>query len=501
MADRSQLELCEGTVRVILVSSTGQRSLITPLFNGSISLNHIFFYFLLDPTEQLSLSDSNRDSNEILLDDDEGLSVQKFTSKQEIFLTISSIQGTIHSWIGKKIKVWYEHEQMYEIATIFSRLKNDSFKINWEKGGTEIMDLKVADMTEDPTNDERWSFVDGNEMVLDVPSIPFFSKKEPPKKIRKCGICGLVIDKTETYYASDSNPVLCESCVKNGEREVSVVIGNSWILSDAFVPNSVVSTLLNCFDLYKFLPCVGVKEKDTKSFSIDWKSYEELQRDFISIGSGLRCLGLNPGDIVGIAAKNCYQFTVTILACLYQGLIYAPFHATFNETQIKALISTMNIKCVVCDASESLKTWNATDAVQHDFYIVEIDEKEFSQHEKDSVHRRVLGFGLVQSMGQQKLLGPSPHSQEIDCVSLVFTSGSTGTPKGAVETKSKVLETLQNGLLGSDPGYTVHFEYMPMTHGVARDNFIQAILCGGKTFLFSGDSRKEQKEGKEKESK
>jgi fatty-acyl-CoA synthase len=169
-------------------------------------------------------------------------------------------------------------------------------------------------------------------------------------------------------------------------------------------------------------------------------SYAEFGRRVEALARGLRALGLERGDRVGVWAPNCAEWVLTQFATAQAGLIQVNINPAYRLSELEYTLTKVGVKALI--AASSFKT---SDYVG----IIETLAPEISGSEPGKLEaKRLPALGIVAKIGGERRAGwfefgelserpngasvalPSDLSNR-DPINIQFTSGTTGLPKGA----------------------------------------------------------------------
>jgi long-chain acyl-CoA synthetase len=137
-------------------------------------------------------------------------------------------------------------------------------------------------------------------------------------------------------------------------------------------------------------------------------SYGQLADRVSRLASGLKSkLGLEPGDRVAIAAKNCPEYYELMFACWHAGLVAVPMNAKLHAREFAYILDNSGTKA--CFASSDLES-----AIPQARPITRLDEL------------------------RAEPMAPVDVKPD-DGAWLFYTSGTTGVPKGATLTHRNLL--------------------------------------------------------------
>lgn len=139
-------------------------------------------------------------------------------------------------------------------------------------------------------------------------------------------------------------------------------------------------------------------------------SYDELARTIGAFGSVLHSFGVKPGETVTIITSSSFQQAVSIIACLFNGVIASPLSPVLPENLMAEFISHASPALILGDEPGLLRS----EATQG---------------------RKVLLFENAFA-GSGEIVKPHHHAE--DGGLLIYTSGTTGTAKGVLLSPSHI---------------------------------------------------------------
>ena len=133
----------------------------------------------------------------------------------------------------------------------------------------------------------------------------------------------------------------------------------------------------------------------------------------------IHTLGLKPGERVGIAMKNCTNYSIVLFAAWHAGLIAVPMNAKLHPREFKFILE--NSRARMCFVTSDL-------------------EKSIQEASKENAELTILNtdsaeYGKLQKFEEIKMAETKPD----DIAWLFYTSGTTGRPKGAMLTHRNLL--------------------------------------------------------------
>ncbi len=176
-------------------------------------------------------------------------------------------------------------------------------------------------------------------------------------------------------------------------------------------------------------------------------NYSQLADNAARIAGALRnTFGLEPGDRVGLAMKNCAEFLEILYGCWHAGLVAVPINAKLHKSEFAYILE--NSEARLCFATSDLTETIASlqgGALER---VIEVGGGEYGD---------VLGADPIACTTR------APQ----DPAWLFYTSGTTGRPKGAVLSHRNLLAAIFCYFADMDQGapWNATLHAAPMSHG------------------------------------
>jgi long-chain acyl-CoA synthetase len=176
------------------------------------------------------------------------------------------------------------------------------------------------------------------------------------------------------------------------------------------------------------------------------RDYGDMAGRVARLAGALRGFGLNPGDRVAIAAKNCPDYVEVLYAIWHAGLAAVPANAKLHGAELGYILEQSGAR--VCFVSGGL-------------------DGELVAHAPKSVERLIcIGSADYEALFAADPIAVVPRGGD-DLAWLFYTSGTTGRPKGAMLTH-KVLAAASEAYAAEvdtlAPGDPL-LHAAPMSHG------------------------------------
>lgn len=188
--------------------------------------------------------------------------------------------------------------------------------------------------------------------------------------------------------------------------------------------------------------------------SFDELTFTELLEKVSRLAGGLRSLGVNPGDVVGVYLPMSAEAVISLLAVARVGAVFVPIFSGYGVEAVAARIDDPRPKVVICAdgysrrgapvamkevADEAIDRVGGVDAV---IWIA------YGDREEPAIHPRDHKWDEVIAVSEPVDAVPTPSEAPL---LLAYTSGTTGRPKGAVHVQGGLsVKLAQEGAFQGD---------------------------------------------------
>ncbi|RYP90014.1 hypothetical protein DL770_003859 [Monosporascus sp. CRB-9-2] len=238
----------------------------------------------------------------------------------------------------------------------------------------------------------------------------------------------------------------------------------------------------------------GVKKEVEKEWTyfelspFEFITHKEFEKRALSIGAGLRKLGLEPADRLHIFATTSPNWQFMHHGCSSQSITIATAYDTLGPDAVEYSLTQTKAKAMYTDphllktASTPLK--NAQDVkflIYNDSTTFPISDEELSAFKSSHPQLTVLSVTELLELGEANPVLPVPP-QPSDLCCIMYTSGSSGTPKGVPITHEGLIAgitALYTSVEEAVSSREVVLAYLPLAHilEMALENLV--ILIGG----------------------
>lgn len=225
-------------------------------------------------------------------------------------------------------------------------------------------------------------------------------------------------------------------------EKISYRFGSS---TDPFIPLTVSQIFLKSVEKHPDKHCVISHHQSLI------KTYQDLEIDSNKLSHGLKSLGVNRGDPVGIWSGNCYEWIIVQFATAKLGAILVNINPGYKESELEFCLNLVGVKIVISD--QKYKSSNYVQILNNVCPRVMSSESSGSESSKnESSKARIPTLEKVVFLDSDENIAPKdvlrlsdlmngsshpitdPRITFDDAINVQFTSGTTGSPKGATLT-------------------------------------------------------------------
>ena len=236
--------------------------------------------------------------------------------------------------------------------------------------------------------------------------------------------------------------------------------------TDPLIPLTMSQILLESVDKHPEKDCIISHHQSLV------KTYQDLEVDSNKLSHGLKSLGVNRGDPVGIWSGNCYEWIIVQFATAKLGAILVNINPGYKDSELEYCLNLIGVKILIsnqkykssnyveilnnvcprvisseCSSSESPKVVSpkvvspkvvSSKVVSSKAKIPTLEKVVFLDSDENIAPRDALKLSDLMNGSSHEHIA-DPRITFDDAINVQFTSGTTGTPKGATLTHFGVI--------------------------------------------------------------
>ena len=207
---------------------------------------------------------------------------------------------------------------------------------------------------------------------------------------------------------------------------------------------------------------------------VTW-SYAAFRREVDRLASGLRRLGLRPGDRVAILARNSHSFIALRFAIARADTVLVPINFMLNADDVRYILDHSGARALFVDETTLATALTArSEQIEH---LLGVAGENAAPP---------AGIPSWMSLLCDEPLEPEVRGGE-DLLQIVYTSGTESRPKGAMLSHNSVLWEYQSCIIDCEwTRETTALHAMPLFHCAQLDCMIGPALHVGARNIITG---------------
>lgn len=222
----------------------------------------------------------------------------------------------------------------------------------------------------------------------------------------------------------------------------------------------------------------------------EYLTFSEYEKLMLSVGSGLRKLGLNKGDRIHIFAATSSYWLAMSHGAASQSMPIVTAYDTLGEEGLRHSMVATHAKLMFLDPHLLPTLTNVLKDASEVRHVIWNSQNKVKQEHIDKLtaaypNVKVISFDDLKKLGEENPSEPVPPKAE-DLCCIMYTSGSTGTPKGVPLKHSNVVASvagvsvITKPFIGPGDGVLT---YLPLAH-ILEFVFENASLYWGATMGY-----------------
>ncbi|HUB97642.1 MAG TPA: long-chain fatty acid--CoA ligase [Stellaceae bacterium] len=217
-------------------------------------------------------------------------------------------------------------------------------------------------------------------------------------------------------------------------------------------------------------------------------SWAETRRQVVALARGLRSLGLQRGDRVGLVAENRPEWVIADLAVLAAGGISVPAYTTNTPDDHRHILANSGARFVIVStAALAQRLLPAVEQVPSVIGLVAIEPPSPGQLSHADLH--LWSDVMARGAGpEDEVVRWSADIGRDDIACLIHTSGTGGVPKGVITTHGNILANCHGAirlLQTIGLGDEVFLSFLPLSHSYEHTGGMMFPIAIGAQIYFA----------------
>ena len=196
-------------------------------------------------------------------------------------------------------------------------------------------------------------------------------------------------------------------------------------------------------------------------------TYEDLFLEVEEAAQGLRVLGIQKGDAVGIHLPMIPETVISLLAIGRIGAIAVPVFSGYGVEAISSRMNAVDAKCLItCEGFSrrgkifdslqvAFEAVESCSTIEHIVVVERMSGADWAPDERVGTHDRALFYHELVDLAYESEDEdwPAEATSAEDPLIILYTSGTTGKPKGIAHTHASFpIKAAQDMAFGTDVG-------------------------------------------------
>jgi long-chain acyl-CoA synthetase len=219
-------------------------------------------------------------------------------------------------------------------------------------------------------------------------------------------------------------------------------------------------------------------------------SWREAARQVSALSRGLRALGIEKGDRIGLVSENRPEWMVADFAIMAAGAITVPAYTTNTVEDHRHILANAGCRAVIVSTNAlAQRVIPAADPIARVEHVILIDKLTKGQISHAEVHlwSDLLAGGEAMADDVAETVGALGRD---DTACLIYTSGTGGVPKGVILSHANILANARGAyalLEGIGLGDEVFLCFLPLSHSYEHSaGMMFPISIGAQIYFAEG---------------
>ena len=208
-------------------------------------------------------------------------------------------------------------------------------------------------------------------------------------------------------------------------------------------------------------------------------TYAQVADRSTGLARGLRTLGVEPGDRVGIFLDASIAQVISIFSISQAGGVFVPINTLLFPDQVAHIVNDCRMKGLITTSSKLSGIVSRIEILPSLKFIVLVDGEECEDVPVPTYLLEDISLPSDSSRGLDNRIG-------LDLAALLYTSGSTGKPKGVMLNHSQIIAgtTIVSEYLNITPCDRI-LAVLPFSFDAGLNQLTTAIQQGATTVLIN----------------
>ena len=215
-------------------------------------------------------------------------------------------------------------------------------------------------------------------------------------------------------------------------------------------------------------------------------SSEEFRRAVEELSMGLRALGIERGDRVGLLSENRPEWAYADLAVLCAAAVDVPIYTSLPASSVLYILNDSQAKAIfVSNDAQAAKVAEIRGQAPWLKHVIRMD---------DVAGEGTLTIADLRARGQQALAGDrgavkarAAEAQPQDLATIIYTSGTTGEPKGVMLVHDNIVSNVAASapIVAGFGARDTALSFLPLCHIFERMGGFYLMLALGVTIAYA----------------
>ncbi|KAJ2489059.1 medium-chain fatty acid-CoA ligase faa2 [Coemansia sp. RSA 2050] len=229
-----------------------------------------------------------------------------------------------------------------------------------------------------------------------------------------------------------------------------------------------------------------------------WVTWDLFHERFVNLSSGLRQLGMQAGDRIGIFMGNSIEWVLVEFATYYQRIVSVPIYEALGPDVLAHVVAQSGMSVVVCTNESARRLLGVIDRMAGVRDIIVVDAAGPDLVRLGNAHGvAVRTLRAIEDAGARLPVEPEMLPRPSDTATIIYTSGTVGMPKGVVLTHANLLASTASvvAMQQDDSFYRFtpndcNMGFLPLAHCLGRMVMHLLVALGVKTAFPRSDPSK-----------